>query len=174
MSHLQNALMYFSCQRAMGRSHSKSCCLRNEIISEVVHCPFRADPRTNLFHLLFLLVGGRWVGQDERDATVPSTSSSSFSLFWIFTSVEQPQGDEPSFTIALPLFAVKDHRSLCTASPSPSLCPLSLTPCSLPASLLPFSSSPSLGLCAGLPSLWLSSLPSFLSSSANSSLVPGQ
>lgn len=62
MSHPQNALMYFSCQRAMGRSHSKSCCLRNEIISEVVHCPFRADPRTNLFHLLFLLVGGRWVG----------------------------------------------------------------------------------------------------------------
>lgn len=34
-SHPRNALLYFLCQRATGRSHPKSCCLRNERISEV-------------------------------------------------------------------------------------------------------------------------------------------
>lgn len=35
VSHPQNALMYFLCQRATGRSHPKSCCLTNKRISEV-------------------------------------------------------------------------------------------------------------------------------------------
>lgn len=127
------------------------------------------DPRTNLFHLLFLLARGRWAGWDEGmlQPLPPPPPLGSLLL-----SSRSPQGDVavPSFFIAL-LSLLHNHWSLRTASPPPSLAP-STKPSPLAPSLLPFPFSPFLGLWAGLPSLWLSPLPSFLSSSTNSSLVP--
>lgn len=122
----------------------------------------RPDPRTNLFHLLFLLAEGGMLfllllllvlwelcscrADRLRDMWLCPPSLSPFSLCCI-TPLIPPH----SFPTSLP--------------------PLSLRPRSLPPSL-PFLSSPSMGLWAGQPSLWLSPLPSFLSSSTNSSLVP--
>lgn len=114
--------MYFLCQRAVGRSHPKSRCLRNERISEVVHRPPGQTPELISFISSScwpgVVGGGRWAGIRR---CYPHFHLLVLFLppFGIFAPAEPVASGRwwLSLTLALPLFLLS-NGSLCTLPPA--------------------------------------------------------
>lgn len=89
LSHSQNTLMYFWCQRTVWKSHPNSCSLRNERISEDTWCTVhQARAKNQSLSSPPLPAGGHGVGFGWRFWKLPSLTPRSplHSFFGILAS----------------------------------------------------------------------------------------